>query len=343
MEAYVLTGIGDLRLQQVERPKCPPGWAVVKVKAAGICSSDLPRIFVKGTYHFPTIPGHEFAGVVDEVASAQDRPWLGKRVGVFPLIPCMQCPQCKQERYEMCSQYDYIGSRRDGAFAEYVAVPVWNLIELPENISYKAGAVMEPFAVALHAVKRVGVERGNRVAVVGTGVIGFAAAQWAAERGALQVCVIGRSEGKRKIAARIPGIEYVVAGDSAGEFDVVIEAVGTSAAIGQAVRLAGASGRIVLAGNPEGTITLEQDAYWRILRKQLCAIGTWNSQYRGDRPSDWTEARDALSRRSVLAEPLITHVFEHRELKRGLALMKNHLEPCCKVMTIWNGGGKTSD
>ena len=81
MKAYVLHGIGDLRYEDVPMPVIRPGWALVRVLAAGICSSDIPRIFEKGTYHFPTIPGHEFCGVVEAAASPEDRRWIGRRVG----------------------------------------------------------------------------------------------------------------------------------------------------------------------------------------------------------------------------------------------------------------------
>ena len=87
MKAYVLKGINDLCYCDVPSPKLEKGWCIIKVKAAGICSSDIPRIYTKGTYHFPTIPGHEFAGIVAET-NPEDSALLGKKVGVFPLIPC---------------------------------------------------------------------------------------------------------------------------------------------------------------------------------------------------------------------------------------------------------------
>ena len=99
MKAYVLEGIDNLQYEEVPIPKCNSGWAIVQVKASGICSSDIPRIFVKGTYHFPTIPGHEFSGIVVDVGDRKDEYLIGKRVGVFPLIPCRACEQCKQQKY----------------------------------------------------------------------------------------------------------------------------------------------------------------------------------------------------------------------------------------------------
>lgn len=124
-------------------------------------------------------PGHEFSGVVHKVADKENERLIGKKVGIFPLIPCRACEQCKQGHYEMCSHYDYVGSRRDGGFAEYVAVPVWNLIELPESVSLKEAAMMEPLSVALHAMKQACIKTGDEVGIIGTGMIAFAAGQWA--------------------------------------------------------------------------------------------------------------------------------------------------------------------
>lgn len=114
MKAYRLHGIGDLRLEEVPCPQPESGEVLVQVKAAGICGSDIPRIYRTGTYHFPTIPGHEFAGVVEKVGETADPAWKGKRVGIFPLIPCYACSPCQAEKYEMCRHYRYLGSRQDG-------------------------------------------------------------------------------------------------------------------------------------------------------------------------------------------------------------------------------------
>ena len=335
MKAYSLHGVGDLRYENVEYPKCPTGWSVIKVRAAGICSSDIPRIFTKGTYHFPTIPGHEFSGVVDKVADKENEHLLGKKVGIFPLIPCKRCKQCQTGHYEICENYDYVGSRRDGGFAEYVAVPVWNLIELDESIDFREAAMMEPLAVALHAVKQSGLKKGDSFAVIGTGMIAFAAAQWATKLGASSVAILGRTPSKKKLADRLPGVEYGVISDCVDEYDVVLEAVGTNHAIEKAIEYVRAGGTLVLMGNPEGNIEFEQNVYWRILRKQLNVRGTWNSSYDYEKACDWSEVREALTNRTIQASALISHTYHDDELVAGLMLMREHKESFCKVMTIW--------
>ena len=336
MKAYVLHGVNDLRYEDVPIPECPKGWVIVQVKAAGICSSDIARVFTKGTYHFPTIPGHEFSGVVYSVVDEENQSWEGKRVGVFPLIPCRECPQCKQKQYEMCANYDYLGSRRDGAFAEYVAVPLWNLLPLPNEVPLEVAAMLEPLAVGLHALKKAEIKQTDSVAVIGTGMIGISAAQWAKKYTAGEVVVIGRNEKKRYLVEST-GLPYEVHTKAEGkEYDVVLEAVGTPESVDLALNLIRPGGTVVLMGNPSGDILLTQNTYWRILRKQLIVKGTWNSFYDGDNKSDWTEAIEALAMGEVEVKSLISHTFPQERLIDGLQLMRDHKEPYCKIMTTWN-------
>lgn len=334
MKAYVLHGIGDLRYEDRPIPELQPGWALVHVSAAGICSSDIPRIFETGTYHFPTIPGHESCGRVEAVADSSDSGWVGKRVGIFPLIPCRGCPSCRKGQYETCEHYDYLGSRRDGGFAECVAVPVWNLIELPDVVSDIQGALLEPASVALHAVKRAEIPEGGHVCVVGTGAIGLLAGQWAKLQGAGQVVIKGRNELKRHIAEEC-GLEYLT--DAAGkQFDRVIEAVGSKKALEESITLTASGGRLVLMGNPDGPRTLSRDTYWRILREQLTLTGTWNSSY-GNEDSDWTESMQAMAAGRLKTDAVITHVFRQAELKKGLDVMRRREGLFCKILVKFAG------
>lgn len=329
MKAYVLHGIGDLRYEDWPLPELQSGWALVKVLAAGICSSDIPRIFTKGTYHFPTIPGHEFCGRVEAVYDEADNSWIGKRVGVYPLIPCKKCPSCEKGEYETCEHYDYLGSRRDGGFAEYAAVPVWNMLELPDTVSDIQGALLEPAAVALHAVKRAEIASGDSVCVVGTGAIGLLAGQWAKLQGAERVVIKGRSEAKRNLAESC-GLEYLT--DTTGEqFNRVIEAVGSEEALREGISLTAPGGRLVLMGNPDGPRTLSQDEYWRILRKQLTLTGTWNSSYESER-SDWMRVRAAMCEGKLQTNFLDPDIQKLSHLKNGLAKMRDRRMNVCKII-----------
>jgi len=333
LKAYVLHGIGDLRYEDYPLPKLTSGWALVRVLAAGICSSDIPRIFEKGTYHFPTIPGHEFCGQVVDTADKADRCWIGKRVGIFPLIPCQKCSSCRKGEYETCTHYDYLGSRRDGGFAEYAAVPVWNLLELPDTVSDLQGALLEPAAVALHAVRRAEIPPNGNVCVVGTGAIGMLAGEWAKLYGARRVAIKGRSETKRSVAKNL-GLNYFT--HTSGEsFDRVIEAVGSAEALTESLELTASGGRIVLMGNPEGPRTFSQDTYWKILRKQLTLTGTWNSSY-GNDVSDWTKSIEAIRSRTLRTEDMCSHILGQTELMKGLDIMREKRETYCKILIRWS-------
>lgn len=336
MKAYVLHDINELHYEDVPMPDCPKGWAIVQVKAAGICSSDIARVFTKGTYHFPTIPGHEFSGIVYRVADKEDEHLIGKKVGVFPLIPCRECPQCRQKQYEMCAHYDYIGSRRDGAFAEYVAVPIWNLLPLADEISLEVAAMLEPLSVGLHALKKANIHSSDRLAVVGTGMIGISAAQWAKRYTHGDVVVIGRNEKKRELVEKNRLKYEVHTSPDDLAFDIVLEAVGTPESVDLALNIARPGGTVVLMGNPSRDILLTQNTYWRILRKQLIVKGTWNSYYDGANPSDWTDVVDALSKKELDVASLISHKLPQTELMEGLQLMREHKEPYCKIITTWN-------
>ena len=332
MKAYQLQGVGNLQFLDVSYPDLKPGWCLVRVKACGICSSDIPRIYTKGTYHFPTVPGHEISGIVDRVFDEEHKELIGKRVAIFPLIPCKKCEQCMKHAYEMCANYDYIGSRRDGGFAEYVAVPIWNLVVLPDDISFIQGAEFEPLAVAIHAIKRTRLTPRDSLAVVGTGMIALSIALYAScIMQCESVTVIGRSETKRSLVEKIGGVEFLSKEPSSMTFSKVIEAVGSNASISSALSVCAPSGTVTLVGNPEKEITLTQNDYWKILRKQITLKGSWNSSY----PSDWDAVKEAFNCKRFKPEIFATQIFDAVDLPRGLSLMRNRLVSFVRVISLW--------
>ena len=267
--------------------------------------------------------------MVERTANPEDSGWIGRWVGVFPLIPCMACPSCARGEYETCSNYDYVGSRRDGGFAEYAAAPVWNLIRLPDEISDVQGALLEPAAVALHAVRRADIRPHSSVCVVGTGGIGLLAGQWARRCGADRVVIKGRSCEKEALARRC-GLDYT--GVTPEErFDRVIEAVGSSAALEESLTLAAPGGRVVLMGNPDGSKTLAQNVYWQILRKQLTLSGTWNSSH-GGVDSDWEASVRAIAQGALGVEKIVTHIVDKDDLPQALHMMRSRTGPFCKIV-----------
>lgn len=345
MKAWVLHGIGDLRLEEVKQPVPGEGEVLVAVKAVGICGSDIPRIYRTGAHVHPLIPGHEFAGVVEQTGTGVDEKWLGKRVGVFPLIPCRECLPCRKKRYEMCRNYSYLGSRRDGGFAEYVAVPEENLMELPGQVSFEEAAMLEPMAVAVHAMRRVRPESTDMVAICGLGTIGALLLMFLKEAGVKHLLAIGNKDFQKQTALKLglPDSCYCDSRtqdvgawlrehtDGAGA-DVFFECVGKNETFSQAVDLTAPAGRVCLVGNPYSDMQLEKAVYWKILRNQLTVTGTWNSSFTHEAEDDWNYVLGRLAQKRVAPTELISHRYPLENLEEGCLLMRDKTEDYLKIM-----------
>lgn len=302
MNAWVLYGINDLQLKEISCPEPRKGEVIVQVKAAGICSSDISRVYKNGAYHYPIILGHEFSGITNE----------GRRVGVFPLIPCHSCDSCRHHRHETCSNYSYIGSRQDGAFAEYVAVPEWNLITLPDHVTFEQGALLEPAAVALHAVKSAKLDGVVNAAVIGDGAIGRLIGVWLRYYGVKFIDVLGRKDN-----------------GSFGDYDLCFEVVGSSDAFRRCIELIRPNGGIILVGNPNSEFNIDQTIYWKILRKQLTVSGIWNSSY----PFDWKMVLENIN--LLQSDDIITHKVDFLQLKKAFDMIQSRKEKYGKVMCVF--------
>jgi len=341
MKACNLHAIGDLRYEDLPLPKPSAGQVLVKVMAAGICGSDLPRVFDNGTYHFPTVPGHEFAGVIED---AEDKTLVGKRVAVFPLVPCRKCAPCETGNYAQCENYDYYGSRCDGGFAEYIAVNEWNMIAIPDNVSYEEAAMCEPAAVAVHALSQAGINIGDTAAIFGAGPIGLILGQWAAAWGASKVFLtdidphkvaFAKAQGFEHVinSAEVNPIEYIKSETGGRGVDLAVEGAGVSATLEQCLFSAKAFGRVVTMGNPVADMKLSQKAYWEILRKQLKLAGTWNSSFSKSQ-NDWETALWAMGAGKLSLKPLISHKFPLSGCNAAFNLMRDRKEFFNKVMFV---------
>ncbi len=308
MHALVLHDIGKLTYEEINNYELKPETVLVKIEYCSICSSDIERVFKTGTYHYPTIPGHEMAGKIVAVNDV-NKDLLEKKAAIFPMLPCMKCEPCLNQEYAQCDNYNYFGSRCDGGFAEYLLVPIWNLILLPAKLSCKIAALCEPSAVALHATNILKLKKGEKLAISGSGTIGLLIALFAKEQGA-KVTIVGRNQNKLEIAKKL-GYEILHTNsipDNLNKYDKVIEAVGSNESINQAFKLVKTLGKIVLVGNPKENVLLDKNNYWKILRKQLIVTGSWNSSY-SEKQNDWKEVLKYMNKNPKYFESLITKEF----------------------------------
>jgi L-iditol 2-dehydrogenase len=346
MKAAVLHAVGDLRYEDVPVPKTTAGEVLVKVRTAGVCGSDIPRVMTKGTYSFPLVPGHEFAGEVAQIGDGVSTFNVGDRVAVFPLIPCGKCAYCQIGEYAQCDDYDYLGSRRDGGFAEYVAAPADNLVPIPDNVDFDCAAMTEPASVALHALRRTGVDPGDSVAILGAGPIGIILAQWARICGAGRIFLTDIVDEKLDVARRYSfkdcinakqedAVERIVEETDGRGADICIEAAGTAATFEQSLRIARKLGKVILMGNVTGDVVIPERTASAILRGQLTIYGTWNSSFTAVPKNEWRTALQFMSSGALNLKPLITHKFKLDQVNDAFDMMYNGREFFNKVMFIF--------
>lgn len=347
MKALVLSDVGKIKVEDIAKPSPKQGEVLVRVKACGICGSDIPRAYKDGAHNMPLVIGHEFAGEVEELGDGVDLQWLGRRVGIFPLIPCNECESCKNRKYEMCKNYSYLGSRRDGGFAEFVTVPAWNLIELPSSVDFSEAAMLEPMAVAVHAIRQVDPDTSDIVCVMGLGTIGLLTVMFLKEMGCKNILVVGNKNSQREkvLELGIPADDFCdsnfwdvkswVDEKTKGHgIDVFFECIGKNESVSLGLEIAAPSGKVCLVGNPHSDMKLNRDIYWKILRNQLTLVGTWNSSFTWDKNDDWHYVIEALKRGNIQPGKLITHKFALEDILQGFEIMRDKSEEYVKVMGI---------
>jgi len=241
----------ELRIvESYSTPEPPPGEALIRVGVAGICNTDLE--LVKGYMQFRGIPGHEFVGVVERAPGAKE--WEGRRVVGEINAACVTCPTCQAGHPTHCPNRTTLGiAGRDGAFAEYLLLPIRNLHPVPDLIPDEVAVFTEPLAAACEILQQVHVRPTDRVVVLGDGKLGLLCAQVLALTGC-DLTAVGHHREKLDILARqgiptAPGDETVAAGA-----DLVVEATGHPGGYAAARRLVRPRGTIILKSTYHGSL-----------------------------------------------------------------------------------------
>lgn len=257
MKALVFTALGTLELLDVPEPDVADGEVLVNVRAAGICGSELHGARNPGFRKPPLIMGHEFAGISAD----------GEAVVINPILSCGHCDLCQRGLRHICRERQIIGVHRSGGFAERVAVPRSALRPMPRWLSWDAAAVVEPAANAVHAWNRASRAAGARVAVIGCGAIGLLCLLTALAGGAARVDVTDLSPGRLAAAKRLGAAD---AGTTLrGEYDVVIDAVGSAATRAQSVAHQRPGGVAVWLGLAEEAAGFDANALVRDEKRVL--------------------------------------------------------------------------
>ena len=334
MKALVKTnhGPGNLELQDVPIPQIKPDEVLIRVRACGICGSDLKIEDDQHPYTPPVIVGHEFAGEITEIGGNVSGWAVGDRVvSEQHTHACGHCRQCLTGNAFACASKRAPGYFEDGAFTKFIKIPDWLLHRIPDNINYIEAAFSEPSAVAAHGMlERTVIAPEDVVLVLGCGPIGIVAAKMAQVAGASRVIITGidRDEKARLPKARELGIDHVVnvaqedvtriveeltGGEGA---DVVIELAGAIPAIQQAFRLTRRLGRVGIIGQPP---TDEVSIPYReALFRALTVVFSYSSKY-----TSWERALSLFERGAIRPADFITHVLPLEKWKQGYELSRN--------------------
>jgi alcohol dehydrogenase len=259
-------------------PRLRPGWALIRMRLAGICNTDIE--ILRGYHNFQGTLGHEFVGEVVRVARAKDRAWVGRRVVGEINVSCAglgfrkPCSYCRSGIPTHCARRRVLGIiGHDGAFAEYLALPIVNLRRVPAEIPDEAAVFTEPLAAACEILEQVNVREHREAAVIGDGKLAQLIARVLRSAG-LRVTMIGKHASKLRLA-RVADIQTVnVASPSAQRTDaytLTVEAAGSPSGLALAQRITAPRGTLVLKSTFHGAANVET---WPIVVKELTVIGS---------------------------------------------------------------------
>jgi 2-desacetyl-2-hydroxyethyl bacteriochlorophyllide A dehydrogenase len=277
MRAIVLDRPGSFRVADIPDPAPATGEVLVRVDCCGICGTDLH--IIDGEFPptpYPITPGHEFAGQI--VAPGPDvRPDLaeGDRVAVDPSLYCGWCRRCRAGRDNLCENWAAIGDTKNGAFAEYVAIPAVNAHKLPEHVDSQYGAMAEPLACAVHGLRRLGPVLGESVVVMGAGTMGLLLLQLLVRAGADRIAVVDRIASRLDVARKLGAGQAVTSADEldGARFNVAVDATGVPAAIESAIGLLDRGGQLLVFGVSPAEASVAISPF-RVYNDELTIVGS---------------------------------------------------------------------
>ncbi len=329
-----------LGIRDVPVPALGPGEVLVRIRACGICGSDLHAFHTDDPrQHLAGIgPGHELAGEVVALGPGVAGPEPGTRVAMLAARVCTSCVYCRSGRAHLCPRLRIAGGGYPGGMGEYFVAQAGYLYPIPEGMTWPVAALSEPCGISLHAMKRGGLVRGQRVLIIGAGTIGLFAALVAHDAGASRVGITARYP-HQAAAARSLGAtdvfepDEVELGTDAARigWDIVVETVGGSAqTLQQAVNVVARGGTVVLLGVHTVPQTINT---WRVFLHELNIVGAFGYDHVGPR-SDYEETLALLNKYHDLVAPLVTHTFPLEKASEAFDIALDKRSGAIKVTVL---------
>lgn len=331
----IITAPGTIEYRNCEIPVVGDHDVLIKIIRAGICASDVQVYHGKHRYmSYPLVQGHEGCGIVVSIGKHVDSVSEGDLVAVQPQLACGECFACKQDRYNVCETLRHFGISREGLFEEYAMIPAWNAVKMPSGMSAELGALVEPLAVAVNAVRKGHIQQGHRVVVMGAGIIGNFVAQFATYLGA-EVILTDILPGKLELAAS-HGVEHCIdtrTTDLKEEISrvfgnqgvhVIYDCAAVAASFEQALNCASKASTIIVVGNFKAPFELDMT---RLQRREIALLSVM-----GTSRSNFLESMQLLADGNIHVNGLITKVFPLDQLDKAYAFIDQHTADVMKVM-----------
>ena len=311
MKAAAFKQQNEMTIIDAPEPTAAAGEVVLKVHDCGICGSDLHACQYGLGLPPGSIMGHEFCGEIHRIGAGVNGFKVGERVAGLPFVFCGECERCRSGMEIHCHHLKGLGlGQLPGAYAELVACHAASLFKLPDNISSRDGALVEPLSVGLHAVKRSRLQQGMTVVVMGAGPIGLATLTWAKAKGAT-VVVSELAAGRGELARRL-GADVIVNPNSQNPADkvreitgrspdLVFECIGVKGTLGQALSMVEPRGQVVVVG-----VCMEADE----IQPVQCILREVSVNFvLGYDPPDFDETIDALATGKIEPQPMVTDII----------------------------------
>ncbi|WAX71863.1 zinc-binding alcohol dehydrogenase family protein [Gallibacterium anatis] len=313
MKALVCNKPFEFSYKQLSTPTIKEDQVLLKVAAVGICGTDIHAFGGNQPFFsYPRILGHEASGIITEIGAKVSQWKIGQRVALIPYISCGECDACRSGRTNCCEKISVIGVHEDGAFKEYLAAPAKNILAVDDQVDDITAALIEPFAISAHAVRRAEIKAGDDVLIVGAGPIGLGAAAIAAADGA-NVAIADTSAERRehiKTQIKLPAfnpIDEKVENFFNGKLPlIVIDATGNQKAMNNDVNLIRHGGRIVFVGLFKGDFSIHDPDFHK---KETTLLGSRNAT-----PEDFEKVQSLMAQGKLSAAMMLTHTFKFDQL-----------------------------
>lgn len=336
MLQQVMTNPKEITFREVPVPEITAEQVLVKIKRIGICGSDIHVYHGKHPFtSYPVTQGHEVSGEIVKLGENVKGFNVGQKITIQPQVVCGECYPCRHGKYNLCEKLKVMGFQTTGTASEYFAVDAAKVTALPEEMSYDEGAMIEPLAVAVHAVKRAGDVKGMKIAVLGAGPIGILVAQTAKGLGAESVMITDVSD-LRLEKAKECGVDFCVNtrkkdfGDAMLEdfgpdkADVIYDCAGNDITMGQAIKYARKGSSIILVAVFAGMANIDL----AVLNDHELDLNT-SMMYRNE---DYIEAIRLVNENKVLLKPLISKHFAFKDYKAAYEYIDANRETTMKVI-----------